>query len=228
MKSFHFLLTSLVVLMFNSVLRAEDAYWPQWRGPHRDGVSTETGLLQQWPEGGPSQAWLFKECGLGYSGPAIVGERLYILGARNGEEQLICLLASDGKELWSASIGSILRDSMGDGPRSTPTVDGEFVYALGGQGNLVCFSTRDGSQVWSKAMQDLGGTVVSWTKLRPGMLVVYRKDIVAVDLEVDGARSRPYKRSHPAVTDWQPFDRRFRGSLMNQVRQRDQGATVDL
>jgi len=106
--------------------------------------------------------WLFKDCGLGYSGPAIVGDRLYILGARNEEEQLICLQASNGKELWSASIGPILENGWGNGPRSTPTVDGELVFALGGQGNLICCNTKDGSQVWSKAMQDLGGSRPVW------------------------------------------------------------------
>ena len=55
--------------------------WPQWRGPNRDDVSKETGLLQQWPEQGPRLVWTYKEAGIGYSGPAVVGDRLYSLGA---------------------------------------------------------------------------------------------------------------------------------------------------
>jgi len=162
MRPLQFLLAGLVFLSPTHALLAEEANWPGWRGPNQDGVSTETSLLQKWPAGGPPQEWLFEDCGLGYSGPAILGNRLYILGARNGEEQLICLQASDGKELWSATIGPILENAWGNGPRSTPTVDGEHVYALGGQGNLVCFSSKEGSQVWSQAMQDLGGSRPVW------------------------------------------------------------------
>jgi len=158
----HFLLVCFALLFSTEALLAEEANWPGWRGPNRDDVSTETGLLQEWPEGGPPQVWLFKDCGLGYSGPAIVGDRLYILGARNDEEQLICLQAANGKEIWSATVGSILENAWGNGPRSTPTVDGDFVYVLGGQGNLVCCNIKDGSQVWSQAMQDLGGAVPNW------------------------------------------------------------------
>ncbi len=141
---------------------ADEANWPQWRGPNRDDVSQETGLLQSWPEEGPERVWLFKDCGLGYSGPAVVGDRIYILGARQDEEQLLCLRASDGKELWATSIGEILENGWGDGPRSTPTVDGDRVYALGGQGTLVCCNTHDGTLRWSKTMQDLGGELPMW------------------------------------------------------------------
>jgi len=152
----------LAIFSASQSLLAEEANWPGWLGANQDNVSTETGLLQEWPESGPPQVWLFKDCGLGYSGPAIVGDRLYILGARNEEEQLICLQSADGKELWSASIGPILENGWGNGPRSTPTVDGKLVYALGGQGNLICCHIQDGSQVWSKAMQELGGSLPNW------------------------------------------------------------------
>ncbi|NOY40785.1 MAG: PQQ-binding-like beta-propeller repeat protein [Planctomycetes bacterium] len=153
-----------VVLFASSITSAlaVDANWPQWRGPNRDDVSQETGLLQSWPEGGPKQVWLFEDCGLGYSGLAIVGNRIYILGARSEKEQLLCLRASDGKELWAVSVGNVLKNSWGNGPRSTPTVDGNLVYALSGQGNLVCCNTKDGSLVWSKTMLELGGGLPVW------------------------------------------------------------------
>ncbi len=141
---------------------AADSQWPQWRGPQRDDVSSETGLLQSWPEGGPKRLWLFENTGLGYSGPAIVGDRLYILGARDAQEELICLRVSDGQEIWSTPIGPILENDWGDGPRSTPTVDGELIYALGGQGNLVCARAKDGNIVWSKTMQDFDGAPPFW------------------------------------------------------------------
>jgi len=161
MKSCVFLSVVLLITACDS-LSAQDAYWPQWRGANRDDISHETGLLQDWAEGGPEKIWMFDDCGLGYSGPAIVGDRIYILGARGEEVQLICLRASDGKELWAVSIGTALENGWGNGPRSTPTVDGDYVYSLSGQGNLVCNSAKDGTQLWSKSMEEFGGSLPKW------------------------------------------------------------------
>jgi len=136
--------------------------WAQWRGPQRDGGSDEVGLLEAWPAGGPPRLWMFEDCGIGYSGPAIVGKRLYTMGARNGEEQLICLDTDSGRELWSKSLGPLFEDSWGDGPRSTPTIDGKMIYAFSASGNLVCLRADDGAVIWTKAMQDLGGEVPNW------------------------------------------------------------------
>lgn len=138
------------------------ADWPQWRGPQRDDVSQESGLLGEWPEGGPKQAWVKTDCGIGYSGPAIVDGRLYIMGARDGQELLLCLEESSGKELWAAEIGDQLQNDWGDGPRGTPTVVDGFVYALGAQGNLIKVDARSGELVWKRAMQDLGGKTPVW------------------------------------------------------------------
>src|SRR5262245_23421440 len=117
------------------------ADWPQWRGPNRDDVSTEKGLLKTWPKEGPPLRWTFRNAGVGYSGPSVVGDRLYILGGRDGSEVLLALDTRTGKELWQARLGPIFTfdgNSWGDGPRSTPTVDGDAVFALGGQGVLIC------------------------------------------------------------------------------------------
>jgi len=141
---------------------AADGDWPQWRGPLRDGNSGDSGLLETWPKEGPSRQWMFEDCGVGYSSPAVVGTRLYTMGGRNGEEELICLDTNDGHEVWSASLGPLFENDWGDGPRSTPTVDGEMIYALIAGGNLVCLRTADGSVVWTKALQDLGGEVPYW------------------------------------------------------------------
>ena len=151
------------VILFGSALsEPARAEWPQWRGPNRDGISKETGLLQEWPEGGPPRVWLFKDCGGGYSGPAIVGDRLYTLGAREDEEQLLTIDVKNGKELWHAPIGKMLENNWGNGPRGTPTVDGEFIYALGAQGNLICARAGNGQVVWNRAMEDFGGKVPTW------------------------------------------------------------------
>jgi outer membrane protein assembly factor BamB len=75
--------------------------WPQFRGPQRDNVSRETGLLKSWPEGGPKRLWLSTNLGAGYSGPAIVGEKIYLMGQRADAQWLLCLDAKNGKELWA-------------------------------------------------------------------------------------------------------------------------------
>ncbi len=145
-----------------SVFRVEAADWPQWRGPDRTDISQETGLLKEWPEGGPPRVWLFQECGMGYSGPAIVGQQLFIMGARDGAEQLICLDVETGKELWSTNLGEVFENNWGDGPRGTPTVDENRVYALSGNGDLVCAQTKDGSVVWQVNLRDFGGSIPEW------------------------------------------------------------------
>ncbi len=136
--------------------------WPQWRGQDRSDVSKETGLLKSWPEGGPKRVWLFENAGLGYSGPAIVAGKLYTMGARKDVEELIAVDATTGKELWSTKVGELLKNGWGDGPRSTPAVDGGHVYALSGRGNLICVNAADGKVVWQHTMQELGGKVPNW------------------------------------------------------------------
>ena len=147
-------------LLNSSSLWAED--WPQWRGPERNDVSDETNLLETWPAEGPPQVWLTRNCGVGYSGPAVVGDRLYIMGARDDAELLICIDVTDGSEIWAAEIGEALNNDWGNGPRGTPTVDGNRVYGLGGQGNLICVNASDGNEVWRVTMQDLGGSIPNW------------------------------------------------------------------
>ncbi len=142
-------------------LAADD--WPQWRGPERTDISQESGLLESWPPDGPRQVWIARNAGVGYSGPAIVGTRLYTLGSRDNVSYLICLDAVNGQELWSTPIGETLTNAWGDGPRSTPTVDGGFVFALTGVGDVACFSAASGQLVWRKNLvTDLGGQVPQW------------------------------------------------------------------
>ncbi len=143
-------------------VQAADGPWNQWRGPDRDDLSTETGLLQEWPAGGPEKVWEFKDCGIGYAGPAIVGSRLYILGSRDGEEFLLCVDTTNGEEVWASPLGEEFENSWGNGPRATPAIEGEFVYAVGAEGRLSCFCIEDGSEVWSVTMQDLGGSPPKW------------------------------------------------------------------
>jgi outer membrane protein assembly factor BamB len=161
-----FLLGSVLTLFLTLPLPAAD--WPQFRGPNRDGVSKETGLLREWPQGGPKLLATSDGCGLGYAGPAVVGDRLYMAGARGGDEFLYAFdlkAVGEGKlpELWSARIGPLFTwkgNSWNAGPNVTPTADGEFVYALGGFGDLVCVAAATGKEVWRGSLpRDLGGAV---------------------------------------------------------------------
>lgn len=153
----------LSAALVSTVITTIAADWPAWRGAKRDDASTEKGLLQSWSQEGPKQVWTFKDAGIGYSGPAIVGGKLYTMGAREDVEQVICLDAATGKELWSAELGPVLQNNWGDGPRATPTVDGEVLYAMSAKGHLCCISVKDGKLVWKKKMEeDLGGKLPGW------------------------------------------------------------------
>jgi outer membrane protein assembly factor BamB len=134
------------------------ADWPQYRGPQRNDISAETGLLKKWPEGGPRLLWVFKNAGIGNSGPAIVGDRLYTIGADADTEWLIALdlraVRNGGvAEAWRAKIGPTF-DFTGNkwsaGPSATPTVDGNLIFGLGGRGDLVCVDAPTGREVWRK------------------------------------------------------------------------------
>ena len=156
----------LAALLAVPVARADD--WPQWRGPERTEISKEKGLLKDWPRGGPQLLWTYSDAGNAYSGPAVVGNRLYTMGAEDGNEVVLALDVSaditkgTGKKVWSSKVGSFFRNNWGSGPRGTPTIDGDRLYAIGGQGELVCLNVADGKKVWSKNLKtDLGGQMMS-------------------------------------------------------------------
>lgn len=137
--------------------------WPQWRGPNRDDVSLETGLLKKWPSGGPKRVWVNEDAGMGYSGFSVVGGKLYTMGLYDAEEKVICLDAASGKKLWEGAVGAIYKNGWGDGPRATPTVANGMVYATGGNGDVVCMNAETGKKVWTVSLsKDLGGKVQGW------------------------------------------------------------------
>src|SRR5262245_16650669 len=143
-----FLLAGLLVIGVS----VEGADWPQFRGPNRDDVSKETGLLQRWPKDGPKLLWTYADAGIGYSGPAIIGNRLYCMGGDGTNDFVFCLDTQNGKKLWQTNIGPYFKNGYGDGPRGTPTLDGNVLFAIGGQGNVVCIETDKGKNVWQKNM----------------------------------------------------------------------------
>jgi outer membrane protein assembly factor BamB len=137
--------------------------WPQWRGPNRDGISKETGLLKQWPTDGPPLARKITGAGRGYSSLAIAGGRLFTMGLRGDREYVVAFDLATGKEAWATPHGTAYRDSRGDGPRGTPTVEGDRLYALGGNGDLSCLDVRTGKSIWAmNILQKFGGENISW------------------------------------------------------------------
>ena len=137
--------------------------WSQWRGPSRDGISEETGLLQEWPKSGPPLAWRSNGVGNGYSSFSTSGGRLYTLGARAGIEYVIALDRATGKKVWETQNGRRFENDRGDGPRSTPTVEGDRLYVLGGNGDLTCLEHATGKKIWSvNIVQRFGGVNPYW------------------------------------------------------------------
>ena len=137
--------------------------WPQWRGPNRDGISKETGLLKQWPDGGPPLVWKAKGAGRGYSSMSVANGRIYTMGLRGDREFIIAFDAATGKEAWATAHGGAYRDSRGDGPRGTPTIDGNKGYALGANGDLSCFDTTTGRLLWTmNVLSKFGGQNINW------------------------------------------------------------------
>ena len=137
--------------------------WPQWRGANRDGISKETGLLKQWPAEGPTLVWKATGAGGGYSSFSIAGGRLYTMGLRGDREYIIAFSVATGKEVWATPHGSAFRNNRGDGPRGTPTVDGERLYALGGSGDLSCLDAKTGRTIWTiNVLSKFGGRNIKW------------------------------------------------------------------
>jgi outer membrane protein assembly factor BamB len=142
--------------------------WPQWQGPDRTGVSKETGLLKEWPEGGPPLAWKVKDLGGGYSAPSVAAGRVFGMSNRGNDEVVWALDEKDGKELWATRLGAAYtgqRMPQGrEGPGCTPTVDGERLYVIGKGGDLACLQVKDGKILWRKSFTaDFGGRVPTWS-----------------------------------------------------------------
>jgi outer membrane protein assembly factor BamB len=140
--------------------------WPQWRGPNRDGVSGEKNLLLDWPNDGLRVVWE-KRAGKGYAAPVIAAGRVYLHMQDKQDEAVVCFDADSGKELWRARYPAQYKNSYGDGPRSTPTIDGEYIYTVGGTGILHCLKThpasRDGEVVWrADLLTDFDADNLKW------------------------------------------------------------------
>jgi outer membrane protein assembly factor BamB len=126
----------------------ESGGWPQFLGPRRNGISAETGLLDKWPQNGPEEVWRVSG-GVGMSGLAIRGGRLVTLVQREGQQWLVAHDARTGKPFWQVALAPEYQNPMGDGPRGTPIIAGDRVFAFTGEGILACVSFDDGTILWS-------------------------------------------------------------------------------
>jgi outer membrane protein assembly factor BamB len=156
--------TAICVLSLSAVVsnRTLDD-WPQWRGVNRDGKSAERGLLKSWPQGGPKLAWQTSGAGEGYSSFAVAGGRLYTLGARGGSEYVMAFDEATGKKLWEVVHGARFSNDRGDGPRATPTVDGNRLYAFGASGDLAAMEAATGKVIWKiNVLKQFGGGNITW------------------------------------------------------------------
>ena len=154
----------LIAPLHHSVFAASSD-WPQWRGPNRDGLSAETGLLKQWPKDGPPLLWKATGLGAGFSGVSLAGQRIFTMGEQADANHVLALNRADGKILWSAKLGKAGAPGWGGfaGPRATPTADGSLVFALGQYGEVICVNAEDGKEVWRTHLTtDFGGPRPEW------------------------------------------------------------------
>ena len=150
-----------LVMIASSVVDACAADWPQWRGPRRDGVCDETGLLQQWPEGGPRLIWSSTNLGRGYSAPIVVGQRIYLTGDV-GEELHLFALDPEGKRAWQTKNGRSWKDPY-PGARASCTYSEGRLYHLNAHGQLACLDADTGKELWSvNVIERFDGKVIHW------------------------------------------------------------------
>jgi len=155
------------VFVARSAMAASTSDWPQWRGPERNGISQESGLLKQWPAEGPKLLWQVNDIGDGYSTPAVVGKRIYLMSNRGMENEFVQALSTqDGKPIWTTRVGNVGNPNQNPPypkARSTPTVDGDFIYALGSDGDLTCLEAKSGKIRWQKDIRkEFGGQPGEW------------------------------------------------------------------
>jgi len=146
-------ISALVFVIMAQGLLAQDV---QWRGPNRDGIYPDTGLLKEWPEEGPEKLFVARDLGRGFSSAVATRERVYVTGTRDSTEYLTAL-DLNGKALWQVPIGRCYDQSFPE-TRSTPTVEGERVYLLTGMDQLVCFHALSGEEIWRVDLHEVYGS----------------------------------------------------------------------
>ncbi len=149
----------LIVLSLSTLQRLQAEDWPRWRGVNNDNISVETGLLNQWPEGGPKRLWLIDGLGNGFASVSVANGKIFTMGRRDKIEYLTCLNESDGSQIWTTPIGP---GNGNEGPNGTPTVDGDRVYGISLAGDMICCDVNTGNKIWNTSFEkDFGGKMMS-------------------------------------------------------------------
>jgi len=144
-----------------TLMTSPEKGWPQWRGPRRDNICDETGLLQQWPDGGPKLVWKISGIGRGYSAPIVTGGRIYIAGDV-GADLHIFALDLDGKQVWQAKNGQAWKGSS-PGARASCVFSGGHVYQMNAHGRVVCLEAATGKEVWEvNVLERFEGKNITW------------------------------------------------------------------
>jgi len=152
-------LSLCVLLTASSPATAAGPEWPGWRGPNHDGKSPDTGLLKQWPDGGPPLLWKVDHIGVGFSSVAVAGGKVFISGDQDGKLKIFAF-SLDGKPLWEADHGQ--GRGGPDGARASPVFDNGNLYLLGGHGLFGCYDAQNGRKKWSREAQEFGGRPGGW------------------------------------------------------------------
>ena len=195
------LLLALVVLLFPPrLLRASD--WPQFLGPDRNGVSSETGLVRSWPATGPKALWTV-QLGGGFGGAAVQGGKVYVLD-RLAEKQDVfrCFDLATGKEEWSCAFEAPGTVSF-PGSRSTPAVDDRYVFGVGCFGGFYCVDRATHRPVWRQdLLKDYDGEMPGWGVTQSPLLwqdvvIVAPAGKTAGVVAVEKATGKPRWKSAP-------------------------------
>ncbi len=145
----------------DGLIASPEPGWPQWRGPRRDGLSAEKGLLQEWPEGGPALLWKTDGLGKGWSSPIIVGERLYITGDV-GNDLIVFALDHDGSVRWQAKNARAWKGPY-PGARACCAYSDGRLYHLNAHGRLVCLDAGSGEEIWAvDILERFKGKNITW------------------------------------------------------------------
>ena len=153
---FCLLLVIAFIALSHSKIMNEDGEteWSQYRGPNRDGVAVSNVSIKAWPQGTqPFQVWK-KPIGEGFSGIAMAGDLFLTAFSDDNNEFLSGFERTTGREVWRTTLGKKFEEEMGNGPRSTPTIDGDFAYMLDSNGGLFCVNIKSGKQVWKVSLTD--------------------------------------------------------------------------
>ena len=168
------------------------ADWPQFLGPNRNGISKEMGLLKSWPVGGLKAVWRVTG-GAGMSGIAVSGGKLATMVQRGGKQQVLLLNAKTGKTVWDSPVATAYRNSMGQGPRATPTIDHGTIYAFTGEGILAALNMTDGKIIWQHdVVGEMGGKTADYGMASSPLIV---GNLVVVTAGAPGATVVAYEKS---------------------------------